>query len=130
MMTLLTMLYRPSLSKLKELHEKLEALNIRTYPGKNVTLFCHDASKLVCKIRINFMQNAGMEDLTTAALTGLHNSSEELLRLKVRQISMDNDVNGFDSSFGNTKSDALAMPQQVEDMSIRRTMVLPNTIRK
>jgi hypothetical protein len=116
MMTLLTMLYRPSLSKLKELREKLEALDIRTYPGENVTLFCHDASKLVCEIRMNFMRNAAVDDLTTAALTGLHHCSEELLRLKVRGISMDNDVNGFESAIGNKKADALEVLQQAEDM--------------
>jgi hypothetical protein len=116
MMTLLTMLYRPSLSKLKELRERLEALDIRTYPGENVTLFCHDASKLVCEIRMNFMRNAAVDDLTTAALTGLHHCSEELLRLKVRGISMDNDVNGFESAIGNKKADALEVLQQAEDM--------------
>jgi hypothetical protein len=116
MMTLLTMLYRPSLSKLKELRETLEALDIRTYPGENITLFCHDASKLVCEIRMNFMRNAEVTDLTTAALTGLHHCSEELIRIRVRNISMDNDVNGFESSIGNKKADALVVLQEVEDM--------------
>ena len=116
MMTLLTMLYRPSLSKLKVLRGKLEALDIRTYPGENVTLFCHDASKLVTEIRMNFMPNAAVDDLTSVALTGLHHSSEELIRFKVRQISMDNDVNGFEGSVGNDKADALEVLKTAEDM--------------
>jgi hypothetical protein len=116
MMTLLTMLYRPSLSKLKELRGQLEALDIRTYPAENVTLFCHDASKLICKIRMNFMKNQSVDDLTTIALTGLHHCSEELLRIKVRTISMDNDVNGFESGVGNQKADALDVLQEAENM--------------
>lgn len=116
MMTLLTMLYRPSLSKLEELRDKLKSLDIRKYPGENITLFCHDASKLVCEIRMNFMRTSTVDDLTTVALTGLHGCSEELIRIRVRTISMDNDVNGFESSVGNKKADALEVLQQMEDM--------------
>jgi hypothetical protein len=116
MMTLLTMLYRPSLSKLEELRDQLKGLDIRKYPGENITLFCHDASKLVCEIRMNFMKHSTVDDLTTVALTGLHGCSEELIRIKVRTISMDNDVNGFEGSVGNKKADALEVLQQMEDM--------------
>jgi hypothetical protein len=115
-MTLLTMLYRPSLLKLEALRDKLKALDIRKYPGENITLFTHDASKLVCEIRMNFMKNSTVDDLTTVALTGLHACSEELIRIKVRTISMDNDVNGFESGIGNQKADALEVLQEMEDM--------------
>jgi len=43
---------------------------IRTYPGENVTLFVQDATKLVREIKMNFMINSTVPDLTTVALSG------------------------------------------------------------
>lgn len=114
MMALLTMLYRPSLSKIRELRSSLEALDIRKYPGENVTMFCHDASKLVCEIKMNFMKDATVTDLPTVALTGLHHCTDVTLQAKVTQHCIDHDVNGFESLVGNKKTDALELLQQLD----------------
>jgi hypothetical protein len=114
MMALLTMLYRPSLSKIRELRSSLEALDIRKYPGENVTMFCHDASKLVCEIKMNFMKDATVTDLPTVALTGLHHCTDVTLQAKVTQHCIDHDVNGFESAVGNKKTDALELLQQLD----------------
>jgi len=61
-MTLLTKLYRPSQSKIESLKDKLKSLDIRKYPGENVTTFVQDASKLVREIRMNFTSNCNVPD--------------------------------------------------------------------
>ena len=84
-MSLLAKLYRPSQSKIKALTVLLEGLDITKYPGENVTLFVGDAIKLIREIRMNFMTETNVPDLTTSALTGLTKCSDPLLLQMVRE---------------------------------------------
>ena len=77
---------------------------IRTYPGENVTLFVQDATKLVREIKMNFMINSTVPDLTTVALSGLTLSSNNWLLQRVHTIRINNDVNGFGKALGGTKT--------------------------
>jgi hypothetical protein len=71
LMALFQKLYRPSLANNKALLDKLDNMNIRTYPGENVTLFVQDAVKLVRELQMNFMSDDAMPELTLTALSGL-----------------------------------------------------------
>jgi hypothetical protein len=46
-------------------------MDIRKYPGENVTLFVQDAVKLVWELQMNFMSDDAMPELTLTALSGL-----------------------------------------------------------
>ena len=104
LMAVFTKIYRPSQSKIEHLKERLKKMSIRTYPGENVTLFVQDATKLVREIKMNFMINSTVPDLTTVALSGLTLSSDDLLLQRVRTIRINNDVNGFGKALGGSKT--------------------------
>jgi len=53
---------------------------------------------------MNFMANSTVPDLTTAALSGLTLSSDELLLQHVRTIRINNNVNGFGKALGGSKT--------------------------
>jgi hypothetical protein len=74
-MVLFEKLYRPSLANNKALLDKLDKMDIRKYPGENVTLFVQDAVKIVRELQMNFMSDDSMPELTMTALTGLSHSS-------------------------------------------------------
>lgn len=116
LMALLVIIYRPSQSKIQALRDKLGALDIRKYPAENLTLFCQDASRLVREIKMNFMKGVAVTDLTTTALKGLHHCSDELVRIRIRTISIENDINCFGGAFGNKKADVLQVLREVDDM--------------
>jgi len=104
LMAVFTKIYQPSQSKIEHLKEKLKKMSICTYPGENVTLFVQDATKLVREIKMNFMINSTVPDLTTVALSGLTLSSDDLLLQRVRTIRINNDVNGFGKALGGAKT--------------------------
>lgn len=116
LMAMLLMIYRPSQSKIEALRRQLGALDIRKYPAEDISLFCLDASKLVREIKMNFMEGVIVNDLTTVALKGLIHCSDELIRFKVKTISMENDVNGFGGTLGNKKADALQTLRDITAM--------------
>jgi len=95
LMALITKIYRPSLSKIEALKDSLKGLNLRSYPAENVTLFVQDATKLVREIKVNYMSNYSIPDLTTAVLSGLTVASDPLLLAQVRNLRIQSDVNGF-----------------------------------
>jgi len=116
-MTLLTKLYRPSQSKIESLRDKLKSLDIRNYPGENVTTFVQDASKLVREIRMNFTSNSNVPDLTTTALSGLTLSSDDFLLAQVRTLRINSDVNGFGGILGSFQAkDPIAALQTINDL--------------
>lgn len=100
LMALITKIYRPSLSKIESLKESLKLLNLHSYPAENVTLFVQDTSKLVREIKMNYMANYSIPDLTTAALSGLTVASDPLLLAQVRNLRIQSDVNGFSMPTG------------------------------
>jgi len=104
LMAVFTKIYHPSQSKIEHLKERLKKMSIRTYPGENVTLFVQDAVKLVREIKMNFMMNSTVPDLTTVALSGLTLSSDNLLLQRVSTICINNDVNGFGKALGGAKT--------------------------
>ena len=118
LMALITKIYRPSLSKIESLKESLKQLNLRSYPAENVTLFVQDASKLVREIKMNYMANYSIPDLTTAALSGLTVASDPLLLAQVRNLRIQSDVNGF--SIGGSLSvgpvDAIEALKMVDEL--------------
>ena len=117
LMTLLTKLYRPSQSKIESLRDKLKSLDIRKYPGENVTTFVQDASKLVREIRMNFTNNSNVPDLTTTALSGLTLSSDDFLLAQVRTLRINSDVNGFGGILGSFQAkDPIAALQTIDDL--------------
>ena len=113
---LLQKLYRPSQSKIRVLRNNLEALTLTAYPAENVSLFCHDASKIVREITMNFTKEDEVPDLTTSALKGLTSASDLLLCAKVRELRIANDVSGFTGAFGKTPVNAITALQEIEDL--------------
>jgi len=95
LMALITKIYRPSLSKIEALKDSLKGLNLHSFPAENVTLFVQDATKLVREIKMNYMSNYSIPDLTAAALSGLTVASDPLLLAQVRNLRIQSDVNGF-----------------------------------
>jgi len=67
-------------------------------------LFVQDAVKLVREIKMNFMMNSTVPDLTTVALSGLTLLSDDLLLQRVCTIHINNDVNGFGKALGGAKT--------------------------
>jgi hypothetical protein len=116
LMGLLKKIYRPSQSKIKQLRDKLESMDIRKYPGENITLFVQDATKLIREIRMNFMHNENVPDLTTAALSGLVTSSDLLVQQLVRNRRIISDVNGFGDKISNQKEDPISVLQDIDEL--------------
>jgi len=104
LMAIFTKIYRPSQSKIEHLKERLKKMSIRTYPGENVMLFVQDAVKLVREIKMNFMMNSTVPDLTTVALSRLTLLSDDLLLQRVCTICINNDVNGFGKALDDAKT--------------------------
>jgi len=116
-MALITKIYRPSLSEIEALKDSVKGLNLRSYPAENVTLFVQDATKLVREIKMNYMSNCSIPDLTTAALSGLTVASDPLLLAQVRNLRIQSDVNGFRlPSGGGTLS--LPVPDALEALKM------------
>jgi hypothetical protein len=115
-MAMLIIIFRPSQSKIQTLRDQLGALDIRKYAGENITLFCQDASELVREIKLNFMKGVSVNDLTTTALKGLHHCADELIRIKFRTISIENDIHNFGGSVTSKQADVLATLRQADDM--------------
>ena len=107
---LIQKIYRPSQSKIRDLKEKLESLDLKTYPAENVTLYVQDATKIIREIRINFMKPDEVPDLLTAALTGLISCSDECIRRKARDLRIDSDV------LGSTQPDPITVLQSLDDL--------------
>jgi hypothetical protein len=80
LMVLFEKLYRPSLANIKALLDKLGKMDIRNYPGENVTTFVQDAVKIVRELQMNFMSDDAMPELTLTALEGLSHSSDPGLK--------------------------------------------------
>ena len=113
-MTIFEKLYRPSLANNKTLLDKLDQMDIRKYPGENVTLFVQDAVKIVRELQMNYMSEEAMPELTMTALSGLTKSSDPYLLHSVREIRLASDINGFGFAKSTTRPDALSALQQVE----------------
>lgn len=114
MMTVLIKLYRPSQSKIRDLRDRLESLDIRKYPAENVTQFSHDATQLVREIKMNYMENSGSTDLTATALNGLIHCSDEYLRSQAKQLRIASDANGFLNGIGNGDLDPIEALQKMD----------------
>jgi len=104
LMAVFTKIYRPSQSKIEHLKEKLKKMSIHAHPGENVTLFMQDTTKLVWEIKMNFMTNSTVPDLTAVALSGLTLTSDDLLLQRVRAMRINNNVNGFGKALGGVKT--------------------------
>jgi hypothetical protein len=117
LMVLFEKLYRPSLANNKALLDKLGKMDIRTYPGENVTLFVQDAVKIVRELQMNFMSDDAMPELTLTALEGLSHSSDPGLKQEVRTLRLASDVNGFGFSTSIARPDALSALQSIADVS-------------
>ena len=83
--------------------------------------FVQAANVLIREIRMNFMKENQVPDLTTAALQGLTTASDPLVLHKVRELRISSDVNGFGTPTGSTPLDALAAPLEEVD-SLYRTL--------
>ena len=117
LMKLLTKIYRPSQSKIENLKDKLKNLDIRKYPGENVTTFVQDASKLVREIKMNFTNNSSIPDLTTAARSGLTTATDDFLLAQVRTLRINSDVNGFGGILGTFQAkDPIEALQGLDDL--------------
>ena len=116
LMEVLNKLYRPSQAKTQELKAQLEKLDIRKFPGENITLFNQAAVKIIREIQMNFMTASQVPDLTTAALTGLMNSSCPYLLDRITTLHIANDVNGFDDTISNQQTGPIECLQQIEKM--------------
>ena len=81
LMVIINKRFRPSLANGRVLLDRLGFLDIRKYPGENVTLFVQDATKIVREIQMTFMSSNPMPELTMTALTGLTNSTDGMLLL-------------------------------------------------
>ena len=81
--------YQPSASRVKELTEKLEKLDMRTYPGENVSTFVVEATAIIKEIKMNYLMPNQVPDLTMAALSGLTTCSDTHIRNKARDQRFD-----------------------------------------
>jgi hypothetical protein len=92
-------------------------MDIRQYPGENVTLFVQDAVKIVRELQMNFMSDDAMPELTLTALTGLSHSSDPGLKQAVRELRLASDVNGFGfTASAVARPDALTALQRIADL--------------
>ena len=87
--------YRPSSARVETLKTELKAMDIRKYPGENITSFCADAMKIVREIRLNFLLADQVPDLTMIVLNGLTHSSDQMIRNKAREDRLNSSKVGF-----------------------------------
>ncbi len=78
-----------SQANVRHMCNELEAMDIRKFPGENVTDYMLDAMERVAEIRANSKQ--AVPDLTQLAIKGVISSSDEGLRNLARQIHSDAD---------------------------------------
>jgi hypothetical protein len=91
-------------------------MDIRNYPGENVTTFVQDAVKIVRELQMNFMSDDAMPELTLTALEGLSHSSDPGLKQEVGTLRLASDVNGFGFSTSIARPDALSALQRIADL--------------
>ena len=84
--------YRPSITKVHNITEQLKKLNIKSYPGQDITKFVQDAVTKVKEIELNYISKNQVPDLTMHALKGLLPCDDPYIRMKVTQLSMQADA--------------------------------------
>ena len=68
--------HRPSIHTVRTLVAKLEALDIRKFPGENVRLFVAEATLIVNEIQLNLTLQNQEPTLSSSAIKGLTLSSD------------------------------------------------------
>ena len=68
--------YQSSFSRVRVLTDKLEGLDLTTFPGENVTLLYEAAMLLVTEIQMCCRGENQVPDLTTKALSGLTTATD------------------------------------------------------
>ena len=77
--------YAPSHLRVKKLTDQLEAMDIRKYPGENVTSFTADAVDIIREVEMNFITHDQAPTLAMAALKGLTLSSDPMFQQQARK---------------------------------------------
>ena len=90
---ILDIVYRSELAKLKELTDKLEAMNITKFPGEDVSLFKQEAAALIRDIQRHFTSPEPVANLAVLAIKGLAHSTYQVYQnwivTKIRKINGD-----------------------------------------
>ena len=82
------LLYKHSESKVQKLLDKIQALDIKKYPGENVTLLAVDLLDLLQQLEMNVMPGASVDTLKTKVLKPFTRSSLEFFKSKAMEIDM------------------------------------------
>ena len=105
--------YRPSPEKVKDLTDKLEAMDLRKFPGENVTLFVQEATRLLTEIKMNLTMENQCPTLLNSALQGLAKGTDVFFVNEVKRISITSTAaNTFTSA---APADPLPSTVQVEE---------------
>ena len=85
--------HRPSIHTVRTLVAKLEALDIRKFPGENVRLFVAEATLIVNEIQLNLTLQNQEPTLSSSAIKGLTLSTDAYFRTKVMDTLLKADEN-------------------------------------
>ena len=82
------LLYKHSESKVEKLLVKIQALDIKKYPGENVSLLTVDMLDLLQQLEMNVMPGASVDTLKTKVLKPFTKSSLEFFKSEAMRIDM------------------------------------------
>ena len=96
--------YRQNDSKVEDITKQIEALNIRDFPGQNVTLYKQKCDRLLEELEMNLPAGQTVPTLRNKALKGLSHSTFPFFQGLIFQKLMDNSLDPNRSTVLGVKS--------------------------
>lgn len=97
------LVYRHSESKVQVLLKQASELDLRKYPGENVTLFKLAMDNILDELEMNLMPDQPLPTLRTSALSGLTKSTCDFFRNDILKTSMEEQVGFTHNSIDEVK---------------------------
>ena len=99
----LSLVYRHTESKVEKILKQLEALNLRDFPGQNVTQYKQRADVLLNELEMNVLQGQVIPTLRTKTLKGLTTSTFSFFQNKIIEMTMETSIGSSSSTIDAVK---------------------------
>ncbi len=99
----LSLVYRNTESKVEKILKELGALNLRDFPGQNVTQYKQKADTLLNELEMNVLQGQVIPTLRTKTLKGLTTSTFSFFQNKIIDMTMETSIGSSSSTIDAVK---------------------------
>ena len=108
--------YRPSPEKVKKLEREVEAMDLRKFPGENVTLFVQAASLKLTEIKMNITMPNQCPTLLTSALKGLQKGTDTYFVGQVKNIALQSKLANTFSTAASSIPSTVQVEEKLDDL--------------